>query len=110
MRTGGGEQNALQSGDRLRRVRVEVGEMIVAFFERRLIFEANAQAHTESAGYLPIVIQIPVVAGLQQRQRWPDGELAPVRRTEQSAGQTVAGRGGRRGRVGAPCGVPARLT
>src|SRR5260370_38865673 len=52
------------------------------------------------AGYFPIVVQIPVVAGLQQRQRWPDSELACIRRTKQRAGQSVAGGGRRTGRIG----------
>jgi len=56
---GGGEQNALQPGEWLCGAGVEIGEMIVALFERRLVFEANTQAQTESAGYLPIVVQIP---------------------------------------------------
>src|SRR5205085_3394252 len=104
---GRGQQNALQSGDRLGRRRVEVRELIVAFLKRRLVLETSAQIHREGARYLPIVLQIPVVTRLQKCERGPDRETASVRRTQQGARQTVAGGGGRRRRIRTLGVVPA---
>src|ERR1019366_7744420 len=84
----------------IRCARIEVGEMVVTLLKRSLVFPTDAQVHGEVAGDLPIVLQIPVVAGLQQRERRSDGKLPPGGRAQQSGGHAVAGGGGCRGRVG----------
>ncbi len=85
MRAGGGEQNALQPRDRLRPGGIEVGQVIVALFKRSLVFVTNAQVESQGAGYFPIVLQIPVVAGLEQSKRRSDGERSSVRNAQQQA-------------------------
>ena len=93
-------EHAGAAGDRLGGRRVEVGELVVTLLEGRLILEAQAQIDGQVAADFPIVLEIPVVAGLQERQRGSDGELAAIGRAEHGAGQAVTGSGARGARIG----------
>src|SRR5205085_4471028 len=100
MRTCGRKQNALQSGHRLGAIGVEVGEVVVTLLEWGLVFETDSEIDGERARGVPIVLQIPVVAGLEERERRSNREGPAIGSAEHGARQSVATGSGSRGGIG----------